>query len=88
MTDTSASEGDGYMRVKELRALLAEFADDLLVVLQKDAEGNGFSPLAGGEGALYVPDSTWSGEVPHPDDVDDYLHAEGAESCVCLWPVN
>ena len=34
------------------------------VVLQKDSEGNGYSPLAGADPeAVYIPDSTWSGDV-------------------------
>jgi|WetSurMetagenome_2_1015567.scaffolds.fasta_scaffold513959_2 hypothetical protein len=51
------------MKVRELRELLAGVADDDEVVLSKDAEGNGYSPLAGGWSAIYVPDSTWSGDV-------------------------
>lgn len=81
-------ESDGYMRVAALRALLAEAADDLLVVLAKDSEGNGFSPLAEGELGLYVPESGWSGDVPHPDDAAGYQDEPGAESAVVLWPVN
>lgn len=51
------------MKVRELRELLAGAGDDDEVVLAKDAEGNGYSPLAGGWAALYVPESTWSGDV-------------------------
>jgi hypothetical protein len=40
------------MDVKELRSLL------------KDSEGNGYSPLSGGDkDCVYLPDSTWSGDV-------------------------
>lgn len=71
---------DGYMRAGELRELLKGVSDDLLVVLQKDAEGNGYSPLAGGEVAVYQPDSTWSGQVVEM--------TEDGDPCVVLWPVN
>jgi hypothetical protein len=33
------------------------------VILQKDGEGNGYSPCAGADTAIYVADSTYSGEV-------------------------
>lgn len=82
---------DGYMRVAQLRELLADFPDDGLVVLSKDGEGNEYSPLADGQPAIYVPDTTWSGAAffateggIYPTDTND----EGAESCVVLWPVN
>lgn len=53
------------MKVRELRALLETASDDDEVVLAKDAEGNGYSPLSGGWLATYVPESRapWSGEV-------------------------
>ena len=54
------------------------------VILAKDAEGNGFSPLNLAEGpdvslGTYIPDSTWSGEFQTGDVAPD---------AVCLWPVN
>lgn len=51
------------MKVKELRELLVDASDDDEVVLSKDAEGNGYSPLAGGCLAIYVPETMWSGDV-------------------------
>lgn len=52
------------MTVKELKAELKNLPDDMEVILQKDSEGNGYSPLAGADAeAVYVPDSTWSGDV-------------------------
>lgn len=37
---------------------------DTRIILQKDGEGNGFSPLAEIDGdCLYIPTSTWSGRV-------------------------
>ncbi len=53
------------MTVKDLRDALAGLPDDMLVICQKDGEGNGYSPLAGadGENNSYVADTTWSGDV-------------------------
>ncbi len=52
------------MKIKELKELLETLPDDMDVILQKDSEGNGYSPLAGGDNeAVYIPNSTWSGEV-------------------------
>jgi hypothetical protein len=69
--------------VKQLRERLALCPDEAIVVLSKDAEGNGFSPLPDGDGlsvGRYVADSTWSGEF-RGDDPDEVV-------AVCLWPTN
>lgn len=80
-------ENDGYVRVGVLRSALDGLPDDMLVVLSKDGEGNGFSPLAEVEHEPttgYIAESTWAGEVPHPDDYED---GDGVP-CVVLWPTN
>jgi len=52
------------MKVRELKELIANLHDNMEVILQKDSEGNGYSPLDGGDiNAVYIPDSTWSREV-------------------------
>ena len=52
------------MTVKDLKELISNLPEDMEVILQKDREGNGYSPLEGGDSdAIYIPDSTWSGEV-------------------------
>jgi hypothetical protein len=52
------------MNVRELKEVIANLPDDMEVVLQKDREGNGYSPLEGADSnAVYIPDSTWSGDV-------------------------
>jgi hypothetical protein len=85
------------MKVKELLAALAEADPEADVILQKDAEGNGYSPLAGADlNAVYMPDSTWSGDVYSMEwTADDacMTAAEWAEMqakprCVVLHPVN
>ena len=79
------------MTVRELLELLAEQKPDLQIVLQKDAEGNGYSPLAGGERAYYVPRSTWSGEMYSQEDIDNSNPEEqitGGQDVLVLWPIN
>lgn len=52
------------MNVKELKEAIADLPDDMEVIMQKDAEGNGYSPLRGADpNAIYLPDSTYSGQV-------------------------
>lgn len=74
------------MTVKQLIEKLKLLPQNSVVILQKDGEGNGFSPCDGAESAIYRADSTWSGEVLNED--DDYEKEQGDKKCVVLWPVN
>lgn len=89
------------LTVATLRAFLATQPDDRLVVLAKDGEGNGYSPLAEAEEAMYLADSTWSGETyPTPEWLADEIRSgtgswtvdDGAPNeavrVVLLGPVN
>lgn len=68
------------MTLAEFRKALDGFPDDFRVILSKDAEGNGFSPLSQVDGPMtYEEESSWSGEVYEDHDNDN---------CVVLWPVN
>jgi hypothetical protein len=50
------------MKSHELAALLLS-KPDVELIMQKDSEGNGYSPLEGVDfGVVYVPDSTRSGD--------------------------
>jgi hypothetical protein len=52
------------MKVSELIEALQEMDPDMEVIMQKDGEGNGYSPLSGADpDGIYVAESTWSGEV-------------------------
>ena len=51
------------MTVKELIEKLKDEDPDRIVVLQKDAEGNGFSPLYSYWLGSYVAETTWYGEM-------------------------
>lgn len=76
-----------YITVGDLKKLLKGESNDAIVILQKDSEGNGYSPLSKVEPDLqYEADSTWSGYV-----YDGRLpHSDGARgvACLVLVPVN
>lgn len=82
--------------VGELVDYLATQPRDRLVVMAKDAEGNGYSPLADAEEAMYAAESTWAGEVyltpeelAAKSDPDDWTEApEDAVRVVLLGPTN
>jgi hypothetical protein len=86
------------MTLDELRAELADLdlPGDTIVVMSKDGEGNGYSPLAEVETAMYEADSTYSGDRYLSDEdreatgePDDYNAAPGdAVPAVFLWPTN
>jgi hypothetical protein len=76
------------MTVRELIAALQGVDPDMMVVLQEDAEGNGYSPLAGAEPAYYVAESTWSGTAYGQEDIDGGDAPEGGQTALILWPVN
>ncbi len=70
------------MTCGELADYLTAQPRDRLVILEKDAEGNGYSPLFGAREASYAATSTWSGEIVNPD------QEPGAPRVVVLGPVN
>jgi hypothetical protein len=82
----------------ELRAELADLdlPGDTVVVMSEDGEGNGFSPLAEIETAMYAAESTYSGDRYMTDEdrvatgePDEYNAApEDAVPAVFLWPTN
>ena len=52
------------MNVKELKHLIESLPDEMEIILQKDAEGNGYSPLYDGDSdAVYISCNNWSGNV-------------------------
>jgi hypothetical protein len=58
---------------------------DPIVILQRDPEGNGFSPASGAEEALYLPDTTWRGTVITKEDMPDH-DPLSIQKCIVLWP--
>lgn len=95
---------NGMGTAGELLDYLATQPRDRKVILRKDAEGNGHSPLADAWEGIYEPDSTCSGEVyPTAEDVaewvasgawtgedaaDRYEPGGNAERVIVLGPVN
>jgi len=85
------------MTVKELKEELKNLPDDMEVILQKDSEGNGYSPLDGVDpDAVYIPETTWYGEVYSMDWSADDACMEDEEweeikkkpRALILYPVN
>lgn len=85
------------MNVKELLEALQGADPEAKVILQKDCEGNGYSPLQRADlEAVYIPDSPWSGDVYSlnwtADDADmdaeEWAYITSKPRCVVLAPVN
>ncbi|MEW2267875.1 hypothetical protein [Streptomyces sp. NPDC047868] len=86
------------MTLAELRQQLdaLNLPDDTIVILAKDAEGNGHSPLVEADHAMYLADTTWSGERYMPEaqrlaeeNPDDWTQApDDAVPAVFLWPTS
>lgn len=79
----------------ELADYLAGQPRDRKVIMQKDAEGNGYSPLADADERMYEATSTWSGEIYQTPEVvaaaepGDWSDApDTAERVIVLGPVN
>lgn len=85
------------MKVSELLTVLKTANPDAEVILQKDAEGNGYSPLHGADlDAVYVPDTTYSGDFYSAGwtadeacmDEDEWIEILKKPRCVVLCPTN
>lgn len=75
---------DKGLTAGELIEVLKGMPADSLVVMSKDAEGNGYSPLRTVDAVRYVPSCTYAGEVY----LDDGCDEPGAVPAVAFWPVN
>ncbi len=85
------------MNVKDLKKLINNLPDDMEVIIQKDSEGNGYSPLCGADpDAVYIPDSTYSGEVYSmdwsPEDAcktdEEWAEMKERPRSLILYPIN
>lgn len=84
------------MNVAQLKSELEGLPDDMLVVMSRDSEGNGFGPLAAIEtNSRYQAHNGWSGEVGLKEITPDLkergyteedLAPASASECVVLWP--
>lgn len=83
------------MTVKEFIEILNKFNEDRIVILSKDSEGNGFSPLEEASAGSYRPETSWVGEVESepiadtpPEYIEDDVYRKPGKPAVVLWPVN
>jgi hypothetical protein len=83
------------MNVKKLKKLLNNFNDEDIIILQKDSEGNGYSPLCDIYEGSYEEDTPWSGEVGLRELTDELKEKGYAEedvasgvNAVILCPMN
>lgn len=73
------------MTVVELIEALKDIPGEYQVIMSKDSEGNGFSPLADVCDGYYLADTTWAGD--YYSDMEDAEDA-GAGPAVIFWPTN
>ena len=82
------------MKVSELIELLKKYDQDSEVIMSCDEEGNGFSPLSDISNQIYVPDSTYSGDIYQTeldDDIEeeeDIYDGDDGVKAIVLWPTN
>jgi len=91
------------MKIKELLELLKEQDPETEVVMSRDAEGNGYSPLAVLDTCFYQAESTWHGEIRniYDEEIDEYIEENGVTReeavkivfkdfvlAIALWPTN
>lgn len=84
--------------VADLRKQLCTLPGEAVVVMSRDSEGNGFSPLSSiADNSRYEPENAWAGEIRlkelTPDlkeqgYTEDDVAAETAPECIVLWPTN
>ena len=81
----------------ELKYELSDLPDETEIILQKDSEGNGYSPLAGADSnAVYIAENTWGGEVYDltwtADDADmeedEWEELKQRDKVLILYPIN
>jgi hypothetical protein len=91
MTEETKDWKQHAMTAGSLRAQLSVLPDDAPVIMSRDAEGNGYSPLSSvWADYVYEPDTTWSGQVYGPEDREDEdsYYPEDGTPVVLLGPVN
>ena len=85
------------MNKKELLELIKDLPDDMEIILQKDSEGNNYSPLSGVDpDCIYIPETTYNGTVYSTEltaedfglDEDEWLGIESNPKVLVLYPVN
>jgi hypothetical protein len=83
------------MTVMELIKKLNDLPSDAVVIQSRDAEGNGFSPVADVGIGRYEAENDWSGEMKL-DKLTPELEKQGYSEedvgdgpiAICFWPTN
>ena len=76
------------MNIKELKEVIDKLPDDMEVILQKDSEGNGFSPLADCDtNCIYIKETDWSGEIAYCTD-EEWEDIKVNPKVLVLCPMN
>jgi len=83
------------MTVKELKGLLEQYSDDMIVIMSRDSEGNGYSPLSSIEDGAYCADETWCGEFglsELTEELEELGYSEEdivkGDKAICLYSIN
>ena len=85
------------MTIKELKEAIANLPDEMQVILQKDSEGNGYSPLAGADdNAVYIPETSYNGDVYSLDwtakdacmETKEWKKIKSKPKALILFPIN
>ena len=85
------------MTVKELRQRINELPDDMVIIIQKDSEGNNYSPLDGADSnVVYVPFNGYSGAAYSLDwactdacmSHDEWEILKTKQRSLILYPIN
>lgn len=74
------------MTAGELKEKLAEFPDNMPVVLSIDLEGNEYKPLADVSCGVYEPENSWHGNVLSEE--DEAEANDKAYRAIVLYPIN
>jgi hypothetical protein len=84
------------MKVKDLIQALQDVNPESIVIMARDGEGNGYSPLADiDDSMVYLADSTYSGEIGFAELTKELIEdgyteddVREGEPCVVLSPTN
>ncbi len=85
------------MNIKELKEIISNLPDEMEIIIQKDSEGNQYSPLLGVDlNSVYVPENTWYGEAYPTDwtaddagmEEDEWEEILSKPRALILYPIN
>ena len=79
------------MKVKELIKQLRKFDPKATVVLSRDAEGNGYSPVADLEVGFYTAETSWCGDFLSKALIEEETYeidTSNAIEAIAIWPIN